>query len=1403
MINDSTACDSLGYIDYSSVMGCTLNSGSTYTVSVGAAGSYALTFQAWIDFNNNGAFETSETVGGDSVAGAGLRHFNITIPAGCSGGTKRLRIEGEYNYHAFPNLNPCPDGTSAHSYYYGDVRDYAVTIDTAHFTASPASYTFPATTVGTTSAAGTVVLNAVYLSPASGNVTVSTSSSAFRVYDGSAWVSSYTISYTGAAISASSVQVDFSPTSSGLSTGNLTFSGGGVATLSVPLNGNGVSACSGTVTAGTASVTPTSGTSATTFTLSLTGYTASAGITFQWQARSPSGSGSWTSISGATSPTYSFSGMTVATDYACVVTCSYSGVSATTSYVTAASTGPTGSLTPSTLNFGTVTASTTSSPLTSIFNGTYLTPASGTLTVTAPANYQVCATSGGTYTSSYTLAYTSATVSAASIYAKFVAPATSGAYTGNICVTGGGLSSVCASAMATVGAAACSGTPSAGTISASAYTVCGSTPVTLSLSGYTTDLGITFQWMASSTGSGGWSNISGATNSSVTFTLSASMYYMCLVTCAYSGLSAYSSSVGITLSSTCPTLAAAPSSITFPATAAGASSAALNTVVAGTYLSPATGNITVTAPSNFKVNNGSAWVTSYTIAYTGGATSADTIPVQFNPPTFGSFSGNLTIAGGGAAVLNIPLNGTGIAVCSGMPTAGTASSSVTIASASTAITLTNSGSTVATGITLQWQDSTTGSSWNNISGATSAPWSFTGISVNTYYRCNVTCSSSGATASTAAILIIFGTSCSGTPTGGTAASTTYYCSACSATLSLTGCTVALGITYQWQKSPDGSTGWSNLSSAATSSTYTFTPNGDYYYRCAVKCSYSGLTGYSSSLRIVFPYLITAHSVTDSTSTVCNGPLFYVRVVGSSSLLRLKTWYGDGQTDSVAMFGSTSSTASTYHVYSHSGAYSVKQVVYFNNVPQDSIAFTHNYFYCRTLPIAFFVDVDGNGVYNYYPDRPNYRTATVRIDSNGTPVDTITATSGFYYPAAGPAGTVYAFRVLSPSSGVYYVSVPSSGVIYDTIVAAVNTYTRKYFGFACPTGAGYDLSERPVFGSGPHSAGGHIYIENNSCSAQSPIVTMSITPKFVFQSSYPSPYSVSGNVVTWHLGSMTATSGYSPYSINYRLNKPTGSADRHPGDTVHNKFIVIPDSGDIDTSNNHTDEIDTIRSSYDPNFIESVPSGHILAGTLLHYTAGFENDGNDTARNIYVLDTLSDYLDASTFKAIWGSHEMYTEIQHVSGMTIVKFDFPGINLLDSTHHDLCQGTFAYDVMVRPGVPDGTIIPARVGIYFEENEVVMTNEEHNIIGFPADVSVKEVNQPAAFSIYPNPATDVLNVSMDNAGEANLTITNSLGAAVMQQEIVASETKLDIKNLAPGIYFIKLSGAGNSLVKKFVKL
>ena len=323
------------------------------------------------------------------------------------------------------------------------------------------------------------------------------------------------------------------------------------------------------------------------------------------------------------------------------------------------------------------------------------------------------------------------------------------------------------------------------------------------------------------------------------------------------------------------------------------------------------------------------------------------------------------------------------------------------------------------------------------------------------------------------------------------------------------------------------------------------------------------------------------------------------------------------------------------------------------------------------------------------------------------------------------------------------------------------------------------------------------INNNYCTPQSAIFTTELSPKYVLLFAFPNPSSVSGNTLTWNLGGVSAATA--PQHIHFTCGVP--GAWLSPGDTSRSNYTVNPTTGDLNPVNNACIKIDTVRSSYDPNEVSVIPEGYISSGTQLQYTIEFENTGNDTAHNIYVMDTLDNNVIPSSLRLLASSATMNIIPMGSGGQYVVKFDFPNIMLLDSSHHNQCTGTVIFTINTRTGLPGGTTIFNHAGIYFDDNPVVMTNTVENIIPLPANIPI--ANQMPGFTIYPNPATDELTIQLDKDAYNSFTITNSVGQVLLQQPLTATQTKVNVKTLAAGLYYITLRGENGTKTQKFVKM
>ncbi len=93
-------------------------------------------------------------------------------------------------------------------------------------------------------------------------------------------------------------------------------------------------------------------------------------------------------------------------------------------------------------------------------------------------------------------------------------------------------------------------------------------------------------------------------------------------------------------------------------------------------------------------------------------------------------------------------------------------------------------------------------------------------------------------------------------------------------------------------------------------------------------------------------------------------------------------------------------------------------------------------------------------------------------------------------------------------------------------------------------------------------------------------------------------------------------------------------------------------------------------------------------------------------------------------------------------------------------------------------------------FNMDDVTVTN---------ATVATGIVENNIAFSIYPNPATTVLNVNAE--GYNTLEIVNLLGQTVYTAN-ATSNMQINVSNLNNGVYFVRMNGENGTATQKFIK-
>ncbi len=87
----------------------------------------------------------------------------------------------------------------------------------------------------------------------------------------------------------------------------------------------------------------------------------------------------------------------------------------------------------------------------------------------------------------------------------------------------------------------------------------------------------------------------------------------------------------------------------------------------------------------------------------------------------------------------------------------------------------------------------------------------------------------------------------------------------------------------------------------------------------------------------------------------------------------------------------------------------------------------------------------------------------------------------------------------------------------------------------------------------------------------------------------------------------------------------------------------------------------------------------------------------------------------------------------------------------------------------------------------------------------IGIDEVNNPLFFSIGPNPAGNTIYIYFANSSieDKDITVFDITGKAVLQTTANSLENKINISELKPSTYFIRISDKKNRFIRRFVKL
>jgi uncharacterized repeat protein (TIGR01451 family) len=403
-----------------------------------------------------------------------------------------------------------------------------------------------------------------------------------------------------------------------------------------------------------------------------------------------------------------------------------------------------------------------------------------------------------------------------------------------------------------------------------------------------------------------------------------------------------------------------------------------------------------------------------------------------------------------------------------------------------------------------------------------------------------------------------------------------------------------------------------------------------------------------------------------------------------------------------------------------------------------------------------------------------------------------------------------------SSGKYTVKIDTTNMPfkvncpYPGIDSTVTVDLWKNVDFSISCNPGFDLGIQSILPGGLLFPGEQFSLNTiagntdnwydlNCVQGVSGQVKITVLGPVTFISAAPNALTpvVTGNTYSYNIANFGAVNNSRDFAMLFKTNTTAHAQDR----VCVWAEITTPVVGDLDIFNNSLQFCSVVVNSHDPNMKEVYPVDVVPAyKDWFTYTIHFQNTGNAPAMNIRLTDTLDKNLDLETFQVVNYNH--YNEAS-LKGNAL-EFKFPNIQLVDSVSDpEGSKGFVQYRVKPKTNLPAGTLIKNKSFIYFDYNPPVITNTTLNL--FTTAVSVNENKEKLSMHIYPNPSNGqyFMEFSEDiaNAG-LSVEVYNVLGSVVFREKATVRLTSIDLNRQPNGVYFIKVTGSGQSYNQRLIK-
>lgn len=306
------------------------------------------------------------------------------------------------------------------------------------------------------------------------------------------------------------------------------------------------------------------------------------------------------------------------------------------------------------------------------------------------------------------------------------------------------------------------------------------------------------------------------------------------------------------------------------------------------------------------------------------------------------------------------------------------------------------------------------------------------------------------------------------------------------------------------------------------------------------------------------------------------------------------------------------------------------------------------------------------------------------------------------------------------------------------------------------------------------------------------ITIDLDPALQFIGAGLPGYQINGNAVSWNLDTLNQ---HNIYPIKVAVN----AANAPAATWLCNEISILPNSPDVNLSNNYFTLCDTLLQVIPQQFkTGGTDSVYLQTGNPVVYAIFFENNTQDTVSHVLITDTISPLLDISTLQILSSSHNFTTSIVN---NTVLRFTHDSIHLAPNE-----VGSVQFSLLPAGNIVTGTVIYNNATVLMGGAGILGSNLTVLTAARPVVDTGTDVNNThfelLSMLVYPNPATDLLNVKIEGhkSLEATITIVDVQGRIVYEDKLRSSQSQISTSRFTSGMYLLKYRDGKKEKTVKF---